>query len=54
MTGLASLGRTTHMVHDVLVYSTVKAAARPPHSTLFQFAEPNVAVADWVVVVLER
>jgi hypothetical protein len=54
MTGLeSSLGRTAHMIHDALVYSTVKAAARPPHSKLFQFAEPDVAVADWVVVVLQ-
>src|SRR6202043_580897 len=31
---------------------TVKAAARPPafQKTLVQFAEPDVAVADWVVV----
>ena len=30
MTGLdSSLGCTAHMVHDALVYSTVKAAARP-------------------------
>jgi hypothetical protein len=33
-----------------LIYSTVKAAARPPYSKLFQFAQPNVAVADWMIV----
>jgi hypothetical protein len=42
------------MLHDVVVYSTVKAAARPPHSKLLQFANPDVAVADRVVVVLQR
>src|ERR1700676_128380 len=30
----SSLGRTAHMIHDALVYSTVKAAARPPYSDI--------------------
>ena len=32
---------------------TVKAAARPLHSKLFQFADPNVAIADWMIVILQ-
>lgn len=48
----SSLEWTAHMIHGTLVYSTVKAAARPPHSKLLQFADADIAVADGITVIL--